>query len=122
MRLPSTVAVSTLSAGVIAFGYVLYLGVHPAEARPNYKKVFEKKYDSIKFANCTICHEDSKPKKIRNAFGQAVERQLGQMKVENEQQIKDALERACKEDSKVKGKTFGDLIKGGKYPAGNDPK
>jgi hypothetical protein len=88
------------------------------EARPNYKKEWEKKYPKVKGVNCDVCHvKGVKDKSKRNDYGKAVADALDGEKVTDKDKIIDAFEKANKKDSKVEGKTFGDLIKSGKKPA-----
>src|SRR4051812_44829506 len=76
------------------------------EARPNYKKVFEKKYPKVKMANCTICHAPGDDKKERNEYGKAVGEALGgATKVSDSKKIEKALDAAAKEKDKD-GKAF----------------
>lgn len=87
------------------------------EARPAYKTAFDKLYPDVtkaKKTSCAVCHPE-KSKKVRNDYGTA----LGKVVAKNEKdkdKIEDALEKIEKEKSSVKDKTFGDLLKEGKWP------
>lgn len=106
--------------GVVAIGAALCGTEATVEARPNYLKVFTEKYEKVKdkakTAKCSICH-DPKDKKIRNDYGKKVEEKLGDKKVEDDDKIKDALKKVEKEASKIKDKTYGDLLEAGNLPA-----
>ena len=94
-----------------------------AQARPNYKSVFSKKYEkklAKTLRGCTACHEkkaDGKTDtKRRNNYGKAVGKLLGKKKAKNPA-AEEAITKAEKEPSAIKGKTFGDLIDEGKAPS-----
>ncbi|MAT16654.1 MAG: hypothetical protein CMJ46_15450 [Planctomyces sp.] len=94
------------------------------EARPKYKAVITKTYkdsEEIKKAGCAVCHppkEDGKGvnPKMRNPYGVAVGKALGEENVKEDEKIEAALEKAAAEKSAVEDKTFGDLIEDGKLP------
>ncbi|QDU81269.1 hypothetical protein Pla110_30090 [Polystyrenella longa] len=95
-----------------------------AQARPNYKKVITKTYEDnaeIKKLGCLVCHPAKETgkgvnPKMRNLYGMAVGKALGEEKVKDEEKIQAALEKAAGEKSEVEGKTFGDLIMEGMVP------
>lgn len=90
-----------------------------AQARPEYlNKGFTPAYPALKAeietAKCLVCHGSEK--KVRNDYGMAVGKALGEKMVKDEEKIKAALKKAEGEKSSTEGKTFGDLIKSGKLP------
>jgi len=90
-----------------------------AQARPDYlNKGFTPTYPALKAeietAKCGVCHGSDK--KVRNDYGMAIGKALGEPKVTDVEKIKAALKKAEGEKSSVEGKTFGDLIKDGKLP------
>jgi hypothetical protein len=85
------------------------------EARPPYKKAFEKKYPKVKKADCAICHVGD-DKKQRNDYGKAVGEALGGTKVTDAKKIEKALDAAAKKEVSD-GKTYGDKLKKGERPA-----
>lgn len=94
-----------------------------AQARPDYlNKGFTPTYPALKAevetAKCGVCHFGDK-KTNRNDYGKAVGEALGEKNVKDEAKIKEALTKAEKGKSSTEGKTFGDLIKGGKLPGKN---
>lgn len=113
----------TLAVLATLFAGSLLVPGPSAQARPNYKGVFSKKYEKkldAKLRGCTACHEkkaDGKTDtKKRNNYGKAVEKLLGKKKVKNDEAEK-AITKAEQEKSYIKGKTFGDLIDEGKAPS-----
>ena len=111
-------------------GAVLLSGFQTAEARPQNRTQFLKQYPKVKdenpsSMNCLICHEpkadsESMPDtKKRNNYGQAL---MGVIE-KNERdadKIVEAMKKVEKENSAIKGKTFGDLLKEGKLPASKE--
>lgn len=104
-----------------------------ADARPQYKKVFEGHYkdskiaDAVKKEGCNVCHV-GKDRKNRNDFGKALEKNLSKDKFDelksDEGKLKEHVEKALAEAEKEKnkdGETFGDRIKAGKLPGTNPP-
>ena len=94
------------------------------DARPKYKSVFTKKYTAKldkKLLSCLACHEkkdDGKPNtKMRNIYGKAVQKAVAKKNEKDAKKIEAALDKAAKEKSAIKDKTFGDLINAGKAPA-----
>jgi hypothetical protein len=106
-------AAMALVAAIV--GAFVMAPVSNVEARPNYKKEWEKKFPKVKGVNCEVCHAKGDKKK-RNDYGKAVGEALDGEKVMEKDKILEAFEKANKKDSKVEGKTFGDLIKEGKKP------
>jgi hypothetical protein len=126
-------AVLTLLAGV----FVLGLSLDAARAIAPFKKEFDEKYvkDSkdqqfvaaVKKANCLVCHaknaEGKEDKKIRNAYGKALDALLDKKTdAKDVAKIQAALDTVANEKSNpddASSPTFGDLIKSGKLPGGN---
>ncbi len=106
-----------LGGGALLIGSVLYSG---ADARPQYKSAFEKKYPKVKAANkitCDVCHvKGEKNKKKRNNYGTALAKAIKKNQ-KDKAKIAEALHKTEKEKSAIKDKTFGDLLKDGKLPA-----
>jgi hypothetical protein len=103
--------------GLLAAAVLLVPTAGTVEARPQYKKVFEKKYDKVKPVNCKICHPSDDDKKERNEYGQAVAKALGAKKVTDTKKIEKALDTVAKEKDKD-GKPYGDKLKKGERPVG----
>ena len=107
---------------------LMNLGENRVQARPLYQKQFPLVYKNLKKqakkAKCNICHYGKK-KKDRNDYGTALAKEFAKgKKKKNEKdvkRIKEVFKKVLKQKSKVKGKTFGDLIKDGKLP-GTAPK
>lgn len=122
---------SRLVAGGIALA-VLSIALAPrtAEARPQYRAEFAKKYENLKEQveekKCFVCHPNGENKKINNDYGDALKKALGTKNEKDKKKIDEALEKIEKEPSKVpkepggkEMKTFGELIKEGKLPGTN---
>lgn len=103
-----------------------------AEARPQYLKTFAKTYknlfDQALEKKCFVCHY-GKEKTNHNDYGTAMKKYFEEkFDGEKEKNIKDvkvikaALKEIEKKDSKVKDKTFGELIKEDKLPGTNPEK
>jgi len=113
--------VVTAVLGLMVVGAVLFSSVEKVEARAQYKKAFETKYEDVKKKNkitCNACH--GKKKSIRNNYGKALEKSFEKIPEKGEKdkkKIEAALTKAEKEKSAIDGKTFGDLLKDGKLPA-----
>ena len=104
------------AVAALLVGSVLYSG---ADARPQYKSEFEKKYPKVKAANkitCDACHvTGEKDKKKRNDYGTALAKAIGKNE-KDKGKIDEALGKTEKEKSGTKDKTFGDLLEDGKLP------
>jgi hypothetical protein len=82
----------------------------------------------VEAAKCNLCHIDGKPKKMRNEFGMAVSKFLKKddfgegkkfdPKAEAGQKAIAAGLAKALEEKRADGKSFGDVIKAGKLPAG----
>ena len=102
--------------GAFALGLML---VQQADARPQYNKAFKAAYSSneaVQKAGCMACHPMKDDKKVRNDYGSAVGKLVGEKNQKDEAKIGEALKKAEGEKSSVEGKTFGDLLKDGKLP------
>ncbi len=115
-----------LGFSLVMAGVVLVTGTETANARPKYKSEFQKKYPSVKAKNkitCLVCHEkkdDGSGKhdvKKRNNYGKALMKAIGKKNEKSSDKIKAGFAKSEKEDSAIKGKTFGDLLKDAKLPA-----
>ena len=113
---------------------VLSVAVSPeqAQARPQYRVEFAKKYpelkDLVEEKKCAICHPVSGKNKINNNYGLALKAQLekqfpGEKNVKDKPGIAEAIgeiEKGASKTPKAEGseemKTFGELIKEGKQP------
>jgi hypothetical protein len=103
--------------GLLVAAVLLAPSASRVEARPQYKKAFEKKYGSkIKRVDCNICH-NGEDKKERNDYGKAVGEALGAPKVTDAKKIEKALVTAEKAKD-ADGKPFGDKLKKGEKPNG----
>lgn len=117
---------SATVCGVALFGLMLVASQNSAEARPQYlkhktepEKSFLGMYPDVKEAEtlkCGVCHPE-KSKKVRNNYGKAIQKALGDKKNEMDaDKIAAALKEAEKAPSGTEGKTFGDLLKAGQLP------
>ncbi len=109
-------ALLSLSFAVLCAGFAM----SSAEARPKYFSEFKDMYPNVTGAaeaKCDVCHA-GKDKKMRNAFGNDYGMILNAKNSKDVEQIKKALKGVEAKPSKVAGKTYGDLLKEGKLPAG----
>jgi tRNA U54 and U55 pseudouridine synthase Pus10 len=93
------------------------LSISGAQARKQDNTEFKKKYSKDlkgQTLNCGVCH--GKSKKMCNNYGKAVEKHLKAKNVKGAA-VGAALDKAAKDPSHEKGKTFGDRIKAGMLPA-----
>lgn len=111
--------------------------VETARAVDPFKKEFEAKYvkenpatpeemafaAAVKKAKCNVCHVGTK-KKDRNAYGDALDALLDRKAdLKNKPKIQEALDKVAEMKSDANdpaSPTFGDLIKQGKLPGGED--
>ena len=121
---------SFFKAGVMMFAGVavavscLQLGSGRVEARPQYSAAFAEKYpnvDTSKDGKCAVCHgkgpDGKEDKKLRNDYGKAYGGAVGMKNAKKgDPAIAAAFDKIAGEKSSVEGKTFGDLLKDGKYP------
>jgi hypothetical protein len=131
-------ALLLMVCAVCLFGLTL----HSAHAIPAFKKEFDDRYvkkdstepaekalaEAVKQAKCSVCHgknaQGKDDKKVRNSYGMALS-DLLDMKadIKNKEKIQQALEKVEGEHSvkdDPKSPTFGDLIKEGKLPGGEE--
>lgn len=89
-----------------------------ADARPLYFNQFKSDYpklaDSAQKVKCVLCH-DAKNKKVRNAYGKAVQSGLTKKNEKNKLAVTKALKKAETVKSPG-GKTFGEMIEAGELP------
>ncbi|HSG71387.1 MAG TPA: hypothetical protein VLA12_13285 [Planctomycetaceae bacterium] len=113
----------SLNKTLVVLGGLAVLGIYAtspeAEARPQFAKGFITNYpkleEAAKQAKCGLCHE-GETKKVRNAYGKALEQGLGDKKNEkDEKAIAAALKKAAEAKSEG-GKTFGEMIAAGELP------
>ena len=107
-------AVATAVMGLLVAAVLLAPSARPVEARPNYKKEFEKKYPKVKMVNCNVCHV-GEDKKERNEYGKAMATALDAVKVTDAKKVQKALDKAAKEKD-ADGKPYGDKLKKGEKP------
>ena len=73
-------------------------------------------------SKCNTCHgknaEGKDDKKVRNVYGAALGKLLKKEDAMNKEKIIKSLEQIESEKPKADGPTFGELLKGGKLPAG----
>ena len=109
-------AVAGAVLGLFVAAVLLAPSAGTVQARPPYKKVFEKKYKAFKKVDCNVCHE-GEDKKMRNDYGSAVADALGATKVSDNKKIEKALDSAGKKKD-ADGKPYGDKLKKGERPIG----
>lgn len=120
MRKLPTAGLFLAVSATIAVGFFVSFATPRVEARPQYKVAFSKKYgDTIKKVDCKICHP-KESKKVRNDYGDALGKALGKPNTKDADKIDKALDTVAKKDSKVEGKTYGDLIADGKNPGSDE--
>jgi hypothetical protein len=111
---------------------VVAIGALSASARPQYNTQFKGKYiepdskdpnkkklaDAFATAKCGVCHEGTKDKKVRNAYGKDLEKILAK-----NEKAKDKIDKALDEIADKKAnekdpnsKTFGERMKEGLLP------
>lgn len=126
MRMFPKAGIAMLAVWGLVVGMLLTQSAGPAWARKEYKDQFDAQYKQYydkagtKTA-CEICHVKMKPKKERNEYGMEYGTKLGAKMVKDKKKIEEALTAVEDNDSPVAGKKFIDIIKEGKFPAGNDP-
>jgi hypothetical protein len=111
---------------VLAFVAVATSGLMSPEqvqARPKYHAAFKAEYPKLDqekvdtSVKCGICHGGDKgaKKKVLSKYAQEISKALGGKDVKDDAKIKEALKAAEKGDA-GNGKTYGDLLKDGKFP------
>jgi gas vesicle protein len=115
-RIALTVLAALFAASLLAPG-------PSAQARPQYKSSFTSKYKQYykdKKFTCLLCHEKKSDGKTdtkkRKSYGKAVGKHLSKKNVKKKKDIDEVLTKAEDEDSAIKDKTFGDLIRMGLDP------
>ena len=97
-----------------------------ADARPQYRENFAAKYPGlavqVEKMKCGVCHPPAaeEKKKVRNNYGQALQKALNAKNVTDKEVILKALSGIESGKSATEGKTFGDLIKAGSLPGKNE--
>ena len=88
----------------------------PIMARPNYKKVFTDLYPHLaaKKVSCAMCHPAGNDKKQKNHYSIALEKELGEKAVKDEQRIREALLKL--EEGECRSGNWGKRIKHGLPP------
>ena len=105
----------TLQNGLLAVAAaaLMMLAAPSAEARPAYKKAFEKTYEVNEKVSCNTCH--GKSKKMLSEYGHAMKEELGEKNVKDEEQVVAAM-KATEAKGDVDGKTYGELLAEGEVP------
>jgi len=98
-------------------GMMLTSAPKQAEARKPYLDAFLAKYDieEAKTKKCGVCH--GKSKKVRSEYAEEIGKALGKKNVKDADEITKALE-ATEAKGSEDGKTYGEILKDGKLPAG----
>ena len=107
-------AIATFVLGLLVVAVLLAPGARTVEARPLYKKTFEKKYPKVKKVDCNVCHV-GEDKKERNEYGKAFATALDANNVKDAKKVEKALEKVAKEKD-ADGKPYGDKLKKGQKP------
>jgi hypothetical protein len=102
--------------GLLVAAIVLAPATPTAEARPAYKKSFEKMYKKFKKVDCNVCHV-GEDKKERNEYGKALSTALDAVNVKDAKKIEKALSKTEKEKD-ADGKPYSEKLKKGQKPAG----
>jgi hypothetical protein len=111
--------------GCLAFAWGAILPAK-VDARPQYKETFEQKYPAlsaeVEKVKCGVCHPPNaeEKKKVRNNYGQSLEKTLNAKNVGDKEAIMKALNAIESQKSASEGKTFGDLLKAGTLPGKNE--
>jgi ssDNA-binding Zn-finger/Zn-ribbon topoisomerase 1 len=107
-------AVAGAVLGLMVATVLLAPSAGTVEARPPYKKAFEKKYPKVKKVDCNVCHV-GEDKKERNEYGKAMGEALGATKVTDAKKIEKALG-AAEKHKDADGNPYGDKLKKGEKP------
>jgi hypothetical protein len=111
---------------VVALAAIVVLtSTRPAQARPQYMKIWLETYPDVaeknnvkKTVSCNVCHVGAR-KQNRNEYGKAIVKALDGKKnvpAKNKDAIVDFLKAAAKEKNSD-GKTFGELLEANELPA-----
>ncbi len=107
--------------GAVMAALVFVATAQDAQARPKYMGAFKEAYPTLvgeaDKVKCNVCHFGDK-KSNRNDYGKAVGETLGAKNVMEAEKIAEGLKKA-EAAKNADGKTFGELIKGGKLPGTN---
>lgn len=106
------------SFGLICCLTVLWLvtSERPGMARPNYKKCFDTVYKNLakkNKTNCNICHIGNDKKQL-NHYGLAVEKELGEKNVKDDDKVIAAIKAVAKK--KCKSGEWGERLEKGLTP------
>ncbi|QDT56769.1 hypothetical protein Pan44_48290 [Caulifigura coniformis] len=108
---------------IVAIAATGLMAPERAQARLQYFKAFKETYTKLDQAKvdeskCGICHggEKGANKKKLSKYAQEFGTAVGGKNVKDEPKIKEALKTAESKDA-GEGKTYGDLLKDGKFPA-----
>lgn len=113
------------------------LSVNSANAMPQFFAAFRAKYlktddqsetgkalkDQVDKVKCNVCHgkngQGKDDKKVRNAYGEALDKLLSKEDIKNKDKIQEALDKVAEEkvDEAEDAPTFGDRLAGGKLPS-----
>lgn len=115
---------SMLVLAIVAIAATGLMTPEQVQARPKYHATFKAEYPKLDqekvdtSVKCGICHGGDKgaKKKVLSKYAQELGKALGGKNVMDEAKIKEALKAAEKGDA-GNGKTYGDLLKDGKFPA-----
>lgn len=107
--------------GLCCLTFVMACALQSADARPKYYSTFKKVYPDVEGlgeSKCYTCHIDKKKKKV-NDYGKAMATSLGEdvKNIKDVEAIKKALEATEKLESKIDGKSYGELLKDNKLPS-----
>jgi hypothetical protein len=91
-----------------------------AQARPQYKSVFQKMYPKVekvgtKKVGCSVCHPQ-KSKKTRNHYGAALQEALDKKNEKNKARIKDALKKIENDSCPGSGQKWIERLEEGSLP------
>jgi hypothetical protein len=116
---------ATLMAIVAVAGLMLVGAPQDAQARPQYKTAFEKKYSKVaeemkNEAKCNGCHglaaDGKSDKKLLSDYATALKDALGKKNEREADLINKAFD-AVAQKKNGDGKPYGELLEGGKLPA-----
>lgn len=122
-------AAGLFGCGLAVAGVLMLGGPESAEARPQYFKAFVDSYPELKkevaVQKCNVCHYGKKKTNRSNygeAFGKTLAKVIGAPQAKNVPakkmpKITEAVKKTESEESAVKDKTFGELLKEKKLPA-----
>lgn len=121
----------------VVAAWTLSVGIDSAQAIPPFKKEFDAKYvkkdssdpnekalaEAVERVKCNVCHK-GKDKKMRNGYGEELAQLLDKKAdAKNPEKIQQALDKVAdmkSDPNNANSPTFGDLIKEGKLPGGEE--